>query len=418
MRAWNGIASCCFILCCLLMMMISGCDNSSNTNGNQNQGKTSQGTRSDPVEPPSKEVSQEVRKAEDALRKAQDALSRAEKEVSESSERFNRYDQQAAVAKTKSDEIKRKIEQKQQNPMGYPTFVAAETERTNAESLAHSEKDRLDAANKRAADAKKDVEKAEEALKNAKAGGPSSSNPVLYIVLVVIIGIGILVWRIRMLKKKPSQGNKPVEPDLSKKASGDKMADSVATDLQEHYRILIKPLVESVSALKEQQEKIITQLELNTSAVKDLNEQIYALINTKNEKLEGAGGSEDHTDSRTLEDGSDDNPFPIPARTYLDLIRKDIETVRTDTYNNMLIKDPKGSLAVIPNHNSPESGYLIPIVAYFQREQDYFNHYTTYYDCEGQEPFLGEITIDTPATVSKITGGWKLKDRGKLKTSG
>jgi hypothetical protein len=107
--------------------------------------------------------------------------------------------------------------------------------------------------------------------------------------------------------------------------------------------------------------------------------------------------------------------FPAAADEYLSKVRQSAMIVKPDFQNGILVQDPdgKGELVLVEDRSTPGGLlYVVPKVGYFQTKQDFFNYYEKYYEC--YRPSSGEVWINVPAVVDKVTGGWELRDKGEL----
>jgi len=109
--------------------------------------------------------------------------------------------------------------------------------------------------------------------------------------------------------------------------------------------------------------------------------------------------------------------FPIAADDYLRKEQFKAVVVKRDFQNDMLILDPeaKGELMLIRDPRIPDEMQtllIVPRVTQFQMRQEYYNFYERYFDC--RNPESGAVWILAPGTVDKVSGGWQLRDKGKL----
>ena len=108
--------------------------------------------------------------------------------------------------------------------------------------------------------------------------------------------------------------------------------------------------------------------------------------------------------------------FPVSAEEYLGKVKRSGTVVKPDFQNGILVQDPdqRGELLLVQDYEIVPGGllYVVPKVGYFQTKQDFFNYYEKYYDCP--RPSSGEVWINMPAVVDKVSGGWELREKGEL----
>jgi osmotically-inducible protein OsmY len=107
--------------------------------------------------------------------------------------------------------------------------------------------------------------------------------------------------------------------------------------------------------------------------------------------------------------------FPVSAEEYLRKLSRDAVRVKSDSLNDVLVRDADGTgeLALVPDGGVPGGLlYVVPTVNRFTTRQDFHSYYEKFYDC--YNPSAGEVWIVEPATVDTISGGWKLRDKGVL----
>jgi len=91
--------------------------------------------------------------------------------------------------------------------------------------------------------------------------------------------------------------------------------------------------------------------------------------------------------------------------------------VRPDFQNGILVNDPegKGELMLIRDSRLADDAqplFVVPRATHFQTKQDFHTYYEKYYDCA--RPSAGDVWILGPAIVEKVTGGWRLREKGML----
>jgi hypothetical protein len=117
-------------------------------------------------------------------------------------------------------------------------------------------------------------------------------------------------------------------------------------------------------------------------------------------------------------DKRDEMPsFPIAADDFLRRMQPKAMVVKRDFQNDILVSDPdgKGELVLIRDARIPDEVqplFIVPRVTQFQMRQEYYNFYEKYYDCTNPES--GAVWILDPAVVDKVSGGWQLREKGRL----
>jgi hypothetical protein len=109
--------------------------------------------------------------------------------------------------------------------------------------------------------------------------------------------------------------------------------------------------------------------------------------------------------------------FPVSADDYLGKMKRFANIVRPDFQNGILVNDPdgKGELILIRDSRLPDETqplFVVPRATQFQTKQDFYTYYEKYYDCA--TPSAGDVWIIDPAVVSKVSGGWLLREKGVL----
>jgi hypothetical protein len=119
-----------------------------------------------------------------------------------------------------------------------------------------------------------------------------------------------------------------------------------------------------------------------------------------------------------MEDSLKDEPeFPVSAGDYLGKMNRCANIVRPDFQNGILVNDPegKGELMLIRDSRVADEAqplFVVPRATHFQTKQDFYTYYEKYYDCV--RPTAGDVWILGPAVVEKVTGGWRLREKGML----
>jgi formylglycine-generating enzyme required for sulfatase activity len=111
----------------------------------------------------------------------------------------------------------------------------------------------------------------------------------------------------------------------------------------------------------------------------------------------------------------EDPSFPILAADLLDRSGGGAQAVKPDILKGILVKDPDKAGALTLMHDWSVPGgilYVVPRMTRFMTRQDFYNLYEKFYDCA--RPGAGEVWVVRPAFVSRVGGGWTLRERGVL----
>jgi hypothetical protein len=127
--------------------------------------------------------------------------------------------------------------------------------------------------------------------------------------------------------------------------------------------------------------------------------------------------SESYTPQMEMPSPKDEPVFPISTIDYLGKMKRFALVVKPDFQNGILVIDPegKGELALIRDSKIDDDLqplFVVPRAGQFQTKQDFHTYYEKYYDCA--QPSAGEVWIVEPAAVSKVPGGWLLREKGVL----
>jgi formylglycine-generating enzyme required for sulfatase activity len=108
--------------------------------------------------------------------------------------------------------------------------------------------------------------------------------------------------------------------------------------------------------------------------------------------------------------------FPLAAEECLKYAAaRESKIVKTDPLKGILVKDREGRGQLILVHDWGVPGgvlYLFPRLTRFQTLQDFYNHYEQFYNCD--RPGAGAVWVKESAVVRKVSGGWKLSEKGEL----
>jgi hypothetical protein len=109
--------------------------------------------------------------------------------------------------------------------------------------------------------------------------------------------------------------------------------------------------------------------------------------------------------------------FPVAAEDYLRRVGSNLVPIKHDYLRNMAIRIADGeatTMCLVNDDSAPDNmNYVVPQHKRFQSKSDFMAYYSDYFNCPN--PSAGEITIISPAVVSKAVGGWLLHKKGELK---
>ena len=113
----------------------------------------------------------------------------------------------------------------------------------------------------------------------------------------------------------------------------------------------------------------------------------------------------------------DEPVFPISIGDYLSKMRRSSNIVRPDFQNDILVSDPGGTGELVLIRDAAVADdlqplFVVPRATQFQTKQDFYTYYQKYYECA--RPSAGDVWIIDPAVVSKVSGGWQLREKGVL----
>lgn len=223
--------------------------------------------------------------------------------------------------------------------------------------------------------------------------------------LAVLLGVLVLVALVMGVLHLRKQSKRNFENQLAKVAGV-----QVSASKEGH-----KELAERLTSLAATQKEI-------SNGLLDLHTEVRSLARLVRESLP------DRNDRRTawpainypaqIEDSIKEEPeFPVSADDYLGKMDRFANVVRPDFQNGILVNDPEGTgeLMLIRDGRLPDDGqplFVVPRATQFQTKQDFYTHYAKYYDCV--RPTAGSVWILGPAVVEKVTGGWRLREKGML----
>ena len=185
-----------------------------------------------------------------------------------------------------------------------------------------------------------------------------------------------------------------------------------------------------LNSLQKQQAEFINQIAVVTATqdelrmkLEDLQGEIRSVARIAREAALDGGNRRPHTPPPSPY-GLTDQPvpkeepaFPISALDYLGKMHHSSNVVRPDFQNGILVNDPdgRGELVLIRDVAVPDDLqplFVVPRATQFQTKQDFYTYYEKYYDCA--KPSAGDVWIIDPAVVSRVSGGWQLREKGVL----
>jgi hypothetical protein len=160
--------------------------------------------------------------------------------------------------------------------------------------------------------------------------------------------------------------------------------------------------------------EVLSKIEVNTHQLEEGGEQSLEqnFIALEQNRAKDAGGQQ----SRQPEPPTPDYRFPGYASEYLEQVKDVAPKMKPDyqSQNTVLVEDPDGLFLLVKDKNASDgTSYVIPFLANFRSKQDFYNNYTSYYDC--YNPSSGRVWIQNPARVEKVAEGWSLAgEKGML----
>jgi phage shock protein A len=209
-------------------------------------------------------------------------------------------------------------------------------------------------------------------------------------------------------------------------ATGRALINSTAARAEARIKNRIQPLA---SAMQKQQAEVASQIaDLTTSQtelhtrIADLEFEIKKVARVARDAANDGAGRRPPDPvaafSSFADPGKKDEPvFPIAIGDYLSKMRSSSNIVRPDFQNDILVSDPGGTgeLVLIRDAAMPDDLqplFVVPRATQFQTKQDFYTYYQKYYECA--RPSAGDVWIIDPAVVSKVSGGWQLREKGVL----
>jgi tetratricopeptide (TPR) repeat protein len=102
--------------------------------------------------------------------------------------------------------------------------------------------------------------------------------------------------------------------------------------------------------------------------------------------------------------------FPCSVAAYLEKLPNSAVTVRFDPETGLVQESTSGECYLVPVVRDSVLSMVIPKAATLNSKQDYYNSYYELFNCEN--PAAGEVTINKPAIVEAVDGGWQVKEAG------
>lgn len=226
----------------------------------------------------------------------------------------------------------------------------------------------------------------------------------LILALAIALGLLVLVAMVMGVQHLRRQSRRNFEAQLAKIAGA---GVSVTKEGQ-------KDLADKLTSLAATQKEI-------SNGLLDVHTEVRSLARLVRESLSGRNDGR-HASlpinyQAPMEDSPKDEPeFPVSAGDYLGRMDRFANVVRPDFQNGILVNDPegKGELMLIRDSRLADEAplFVVPRATQFQTKQDFYTYYEKYYDCV--RPTAGDVWILGPAVVEKVTGGWRLREKGML----
>ncbi len=104
--------------------------------------------------------------------------------------------------------------------------------------------------------------------------------------------------------------------------------------------------------------------------------------------------------------------FPCSVAAYLEKLPQSAITVRFDAESGLVQESVSGECYLTPVARDSALSIVIPKNAALNSKQDYYNSYYELFNCEN--PAAGEVTINSPAVVEAVEGGWQVREPGLI----
>jgi tetratricopeptide (TPR) repeat protein len=102
--------------------------------------------------------------------------------------------------------------------------------------------------------------------------------------------------------------------------------------------------------------------------------------------------------------------FPCSVAAYLDKLPQSAITVGFNPESGLVQESPSGACYSVPVARDSALSLVIPKFAALNSKQDYYTWYYELFNCEN--PAVGEMTINSPAIVEAVEGGWQVREAG------
>lgn len=102
--------------------------------------------------------------------------------------------------------------------------------------------------------------------------------------------------------------------------------------------------------------------------------------------------------------------FPCSVAAYLEKLPASAVTVGFDAGSGLVQEMSSGECCLVPVARDSALSIVIPKFASLNSKQDYYNAYYELFNCEN--PAAGEVTIQSPAIVEAVEGGWQVRETG------
>lgn len=104
--------------------------------------------------------------------------------------------------------------------------------------------------------------------------------------------------------------------------------------------------------------------------------------------------------------------FPCSVAEYLEKLPPSAVRVGFDTASGLVQESSSGECYLRPIPRDSALSIVIPRSATLTAKQDYYNSYYELFNCEN--PAAGEVTIQSPAIVEAVEGGWQVRETGLI----
>ena len=102
--------------------------------------------------------------------------------------------------------------------------------------------------------------------------------------------------------------------------------------------------------------------------------------------------------------------FPCSVAAYLEKLPHSAVTVRFNPETGLVQESTSGECCLVPVARDSALSMVIPKSPALNSKQDYYNSYYELFNCEN--PAAGEVTINSPAIVEVVEGGWQVREAG------